>query len=126
MKSEQEEKFKKILIEEEKIVSNQLKSIAVQNSSDLNDWIPKIDLDSDGLAGEGEDAVQTTIYQERVGLVAGLETRYNNIKKALDSINNGTYGVCLLCGKKIELDRLNANPAAKTCKEHVDKEVDVI
>ena len=60
------------------------------------------------------------------GLAAGLETRYNNIKKALDSINNGTYGVCLLCGKKIELDRLNANPAAKTCKEHVDKEVDVI
>ena len=70
--------------------------------------------------------MQTTNYQKRIGLVAELETRYNNIKKALENINNGTYGICLLCGKKIELDRLNANPAAKTCKEHVDKEVDDI
>ena len=126
MKADQEEKFKKRLIEEEKIVLHELKNIAVQNSSNSNDWIPKIDLNSDGPAGEGEDAMQTTMYQKRVGLVAGLETRYNNIKKALENINNGTYAVCLLCGKKIELDRLNANPAAKTCKEHVDKEVDVI
>ena len=78
------------------------------------------------MTGEDEDAIQTTTYEKRIGIVAQLETRYNNIKKALQRIEDGTYGVCLISGKKIELDRLNANPAAKTCKDHIDKEVDVI
>jgi RNA polymerase-binding transcription factor DksA len=32
-------------------------------------------------------------------------------------MENGTYGVCEKSGKPIELDRLMANPAARTCKE---------
>ena len=31
------------------------------------------------------------------------------------------YGICENCKKEIENDRLEVNPAAKTCKECMDK-----
>ena len=120
------EKFKKKLAEEEKNILAELTNMAAQDPTDKNNWVPKIDIDAEGMSGEGEDAMQTITYVKRIGLVAQLETRYNNVKKALQRIKDGTYGVCLISGKKIELDRLNANPAAKTCKKHIDEEVDVI
>ncbi len=126
MKKENFEKFKKRLDEEEKDILAELMGIAAQDPTNKDNWVPKIDIDEGGMTGEDEDAIQTTTYEKRIGIVAQLETRYNNIKKALQRIEDGTYGVCLISGKKIELDRLNANPAAKTCKDHIDKEVDVI
>lgn len=41
------------------------------------------------------------------------------VKSALDKIENGTYGYCVKCGKKQPIDkkRLEAFPAATTCVE---------
>jgi len=38
-------------------------------------------------------------------------------------MNGGNYGICEVCKKKIEMDRLEVNPAARTCKERMDKVV---
>jgi RNA polymerase-binding transcription factor DksA len=35
-------------------------------------------------------------------------------------MDSGSYGKCEVCGKAIEADRLEANPAAPTCKEHMN------
>jgi RNA polymerase-binding transcription factor DksA len=48
-----------------------------------------------------------------------LEGRLNLVDAALERIENGTYGTCEACGESIEEDRLNANPAATTCKAHM-------
>lgn len=61
-------------------------------------------------------------WVERRGTLAALETRYNNIKRALAKIEAGTYGTCEVCGEVIETDRLDANPAARTCKAHLNEE----
>ncbi|MCA9353454.1 TraR/DksA C4-type zinc finger protein [Candidatus Nomurabacteria bacterium] len=43
-----------------------------------------------------------------------------SVEGALKRIENGTYGTCSVCGEKIEEDRLGANPAADTCKAHMN------
>ena len=39
---------------------------------------------------------------------------------ALERIEKGTYGICEVGNEEIEEDRLNANPAARTCKAHLN------
>ncbi|MEK7091498.1 MAG: TraR/DksA C4-type zinc finger protein [Patescibacteria group bacterium] len=40
---------------------------------------------------------------------------------ALAKIDAGNYGLCEISQEPIELDRLEANPSARTCKKHLDQ-----
>ncbi len=53
--------------------------------------------------------------------MAVLENRWNEVRAALKKIEAGTYGICEISGEPIEEDRLEVNPAARTCKEHMDE-----
>lgn len=53
-----------------------------------------------------------------VPLVEELETRRKEITAAIERMDNGTYGTCADCGEPIDIDRLEANPAAKNCVTH--------
>ena len=53
-----------------------------------------------------------------VPLVEELEKRYREVRKALERMDKGTYGLCEVCKKPIDMDRLEANPAAANCIEH--------
>ncbi len=44
------------------------------------------------------------------------------IKKALDRIENGTFGVCELCGEDISIERLKARPVTTQCIDCKTKE----
>ena len=44
------------------------------------------------------------------------------IKKALDRIENGTFGICETCGEEISLKRLKARPVTTQCIECKTKE----
>lgn len=46
-----------------------------------------------------------------------------NIEKALQAIDEGTYGICEVCGKAIPPERLKALPATTFCKEHSPDQV---
>ena len=59
-------------------------------------------------------------FEERTSMLNTLQARLTDIKDALAKIENGTYGKCEVCGKPIEKDRLLANPAARTNKEHMN------
>ena len=59
-------------------------------------------------------------YDNNKAILEQLEIRLNEVKRALEKIENGTYGKCEVSGEDIELDRLEANPAAKTCKAHMN------
>lgn len=60
--------------------------------------------------------------EERSEETVALEVHWKNIKRALDKIENGEYGVCEVGGEDIEADRLEANPSARTCKMHLEAE----
>jgi RNA polymerase-binding transcription factor DksA len=115
------EHFKKRLGDELKTVEAELKTVGAQNPKNPSDWVPKeteIDVtnnENDELGDKMEELAGNTAIND------ALEIRYNNIKKALDKIADGTYGVCEIGGEPIEEERLEANPAASTCIAHKDQ-----
>lgn len=61
-------------------------------------------------------------FLTRANTLGEIEKRYLDVKNALDKIEraDGSFGICEVSGKQIEEDRLEANPAARTCKEHMN------
>lgn len=112
--------WKKILETEKATLFEELTSIAVEDK-ETGDWIATLDTVT-GEADPNMVADATEDWNERRALTAQLETRYHNIKLALHKIEQDTYGVCEICGEAIENDRLGANPAARTCKIHIEHE----
>lgn len=116
--------FKSRLENELKVVEEELKTVGVQNPKNPSDWEAKetaMDVMTP-MADENESADKIEEYTENRAINDTLEVRYNNIKRALAKIEDGTYGTCEISGDQIEEDRLEANPAARTCKEHIGEE----
>ena len=67
---------------------------------------------------ERADAIEE--YETNVGVLKEIEVRYNDVKDALAKIEKGAFGTCEISGEIIEEDRLIANPAARTCKKHMN------
>lgn len=102
-------------------LTHELASIGVHNPENPADWVAIPD-DTDMNEPDPNDAAdKVEDWNERSSIVATLETRYNNVKDALGRIEKGTYGICTVCQGNIEDDRLNANPAATTCKTHLEE-----
>ena len=114
--------YKEKLEKELKLVEGELKTVGVQNPKNSADWEGKeIVMDvTNNEADELGDKMEE--YGENRAINDTLEIRYNNIKRALGKITSDAYGVCEIGGEKIEEDRLEANPAARTCKEHMSDE----
>ncbi len=75
----------------------------------VNESGEETESDENDLADKFED------FEERSAKVRVLETRLGDIDNALAKIEDGTFGTCEKCGNAIEEDRLEANPAARTC-----------
>ncbi len=60
-------------------------------------------------------------FEARSIMIKALEARLNDISFALKSLNKASFGKCEVCGKDIEMARMDVNPAAKTCKKHLEK-----
>ncbi|MDO8575494.1 MAG: TraR/DksA C4-type zinc finger protein [bacterium] len=112
------ELIKSKLEEEMKNLEEELKTVGRINPNNPNDWEPvpgNIDIDS---ADENELADKVGVFEENSAILKQLEIQYNDVKKALLKIEDGTFGKCEVCGEMIEKERLVANPSAKTCKTH--------
>src|SRR3990167_1152114 len=70
--------------------------------------------DQNNMADRFED------FEARSSMIKTLEPRLNNILKAIKGLNRESFGKCGVCKKEIEMTRLEANPAARTCKEHLE------
>ena len=70
--------------------------------------------DQNDMADRFED------FEARSSMIKTLELRLNNILKALNGLNRESFGKCEVCKKDIENARLEANPAARTCKKHLE------
>lgn len=113
------EHFKAKLEEELALITRELGDIAVEDPSGL--WSvkdPQMDVMSPS-AEPNEAADKLEELDERGEEVTGLSARLSDVRKALENIEQGTYGACEVCGKAIEEERLEANPAARTCMEHM-------
>ena len=116
------EKYKKLLEESLVELEAELKTIGVHNPKNESDWIAVPEGTGSNESDLNEAADKVEEWGERRATVAVLETRYNNLVLALKKIEDGTYGVCEISGEEVEGDRLDANPAARTNKAHMNDE----
>jgi DnaK suppressor protein len=112
--------FKKKLEEELASVEIELNDVGRKNPDNKLDWEAEpgdMNIDS---ADSNEVADNIEEFEGNTAVLKELEVRYNDIKDALKKIEEGKYGVCEISGEPIEKDRLEANPAARTCKTHME------
>ena len=90
-----------------------------QRLADLRgDYRGFVEASKDSNADDEHDPEGATIAFERsqVGaLVQQAEAHLDEIDAALERIDDGTYGVCAVCGRPIPAARLNVRPTATTC-----------
>lgn len=114
MKKERVNYFKDKLLLEKASLEDELNSIGRQD--ERGDW-SVVPLSQEGAEpDEADQADFVEDFESRIGRLRSLETRYVQITDALARVEQGTYGRCLKSGELIEEDRLEANPAAETCK----------
>ena len=80
------------------------------------------DASSSGLTGEESDPTDAADQIEElvtnVPIVDELAGRMHDVVDALDKMQRGVYGLCEVGGEAIDVDRLVANPSARTCIAH--------
>lgn len=114
------EHFKNKLEVEEKLLEKELAEVGRRNPDNLSDWeATPADKDA-SQADENITADNIENYAENMAIVDTLETRYQDLKSALNKIKTGTYGLCQVCNEEIDSERLEANPAARNCRQHME------
>lgn len=111
--------FKEKLEVEKKGLEEELKQIAIFNT-ETNIWEATPDQDMMGEIDDNDAADRFEDFEARTAMVTTLQTRLADINRALGKIEAGTYGNCEISGEPIEEDRLEANPAARTNKAHMN------
>ncbi len=114
------EDYKAKLLEERRLLEVELSSMGrVDNTT--GDWVATPEEQTTPEADENDLADRSEDFEERSSTLDVLNTRLEDINKAIEKMADGTYGICEICGKDIEEDRLEANPAARTCKACMNK-----
>ena len=112
--------FKEMLETEEMVLEGLLADVGRKSSEHAGDWEVSPTKDDADRADETEVADSLENMNDRNTVLNQDETRMREVKEALDKIQQGTYGICEECEEQIEMDRLEANPAASTCKLHMN------
>jgi RNA polymerase-binding transcription factor DksA len=105
-------------------LATELESLGVHDPHNTSDWIatPSVSA-SEPDHNDAADMVEE--LEERESTLAVLETRWNDIRRALEKMEAGTFGICEIGGEPIEEVRLSVNPSARTCIAHKEREVDL-
>lgn len=110
--------FKEMLEKEAVALENELRTIGKPSDTNPADWEV---VEEDGINTEEGDVAEGIERREGNNAIMNkLERQLVDVKSALKKIDEGRYGICEVGGEQIETDRLEANPSAKTCKEHMN------
>ena len=110
--------FKTKLESEKASLEEQLATIGKPSEENPGEW-EAVQTDTEQEADPNDQADHLDEYQENRAVLDVLNAQHHEVVAALARIENGTYGICEVCSAPIEEDRLEADPSAKTCKEHM-------
>ncbi|KMJ56459.1 hypothetical protein AB685_21815 [Bacillus sp. LL01] len=119
--------------EQIKTLENKLLHMKKEIEERVSDDVSEADLEN-----RGEDTGELSNYDNHPGdlatelhdreLEAALDQHSKDeleeINQALAAIENGTYGICEVCGEPIPYERLEALPTARRRVEHADVQLD--
>lgn len=104
--------LKELLLKEKETLEKSLLRIARpvdKKGGDYETSFDEIGTDRD------DNATEVDQYTENLSVETTLEKKLQAVLDALERIEKGTYGICENCHKKIDPERLRANPSARTC-----------
>jgi len=110
------ERMKERLLKKKKELEMELAKHGKRDAA--GEWTGASDEIKTNPADKNEVADQIEDLVTNIPLVEELEGHYRDVLSALERIEQGTYGTCEVGGEQIPLERLEANPAAKTCIAH--------
>ena len=112
--------FKTLLEAEKARLEKELQGIGKKDTPDGVTWQAS---QKEGEEVSDLDDVPSAIesYSNAADVIGVLETELHEVNHALQKIEDGTYGICEVSNDLIELDRLEANPAARTSKAHINE-----
>lgn len=70
---------------------------------------------------EEENAAEVAAYTDSLGLEQTFESELADVITALSLIQDGTYGICAVCGKSIDPQRLSVRPQSLLCMACMEK-----
>jgi len=106
--------IKKKLLGEKKRIQRELKQFTKKDSR-IKDNFRAI-FPSFGYKDD-ENAAEVTTFSDRLSIEHNLELSLRDINKALERIKEGTYGICVHCGRAINEERLLIRPTSSSCVE---------
>ncbi len=115
--------LKKMLEEEAERLEAELEALAEPDPRMAGDWdarFPRMG-EARPSASSGaleEQADEREEYEAAMAQEQTLESRLAEVRRALERMAAGTYGICARCGAPIPAERLQANPAAEYHVEH--------
>ena len=101
------------LQEEEARLTRDLHEIAEMDPSHPGTYLPKhpeIDNETDD-----DSSIDSTSASDAAAVIERLQEELRDVKKALESLEKGTYGICKYCKQAIDPKRLEARPASSSC-----------
>jgi RNA polymerase-binding protein DksA len=112
-------KFKKLLLKKREEILNEINNIAKENLKSQKEAAG----DLSGYSYHMADMASDTFDRElSLNIASGEQEIIYEIDEALKRIEEGKYGLCLSCHKKIPTKRLTALPYAKHCIQCQSKE----
>jgi RNA polymerase-binding transcription factor DksA len=114
--------YKTRLEEEKTKLTKELESFARPNKTEKGDWEAVREDDPSGATSSDDVAEELENMNERKATEGPLEQQLTKVNLALKKIIEGKFGLCEVNGEPIEEDRLEADPTARTCKEHMNEE----
>ena len=101
-------------------VEKELGTVGKKNPTMASDWEPIPESMDTQKSDPNEVADKFESLEENTLILKSLEIRFAEINRALERIKTNSYGMCNVCNKPIEKERLIANPAAETCKKDME------
>lgn len=113
MNKKQMEKFKEILLEKRGEVEERIehwREVALE--SNYKETTGDHSGYTSHMADQGTDAME----REKAFLFLSREEKYlQQINRSLQAIELGEYGICRVCGKEIDIARMEAVPTTRIC-----------
>ncbi|KKR04286.1 MAG: Transcriptional regulator, TraR/DksA family [Parcubacteria group bacterium GW2011_GWC2_39_14] len=104
--------IKEKLLAEKINLETELDKIAKKNPHNPNDYEAQFE----NVGDDEEDSTSEVVeYGLNLTLEKTLEKSLKDVKKSLERIEKGDYGVCKYCKQEIDPKRLKARPTSSAC-----------
>jgi len=92
-----------------------------QLTARIDRLVADMDISNFQMSDQGDQSHFAIERDQSGGLLTAARNRLTDVERALDRIDNGTYGTCTTCHTTIPLERLEFRPTLDRCVDCAQK-----